>query len=167
MSRATTAVGALVLAAGITIAAGGSARAAETANCEVPIIHAVHDGDGRAPEIDGRIQRLKPYLEKAPFTAWHEFKLLERKELQLPLHDAARFQLPNGREASLTFLAHSSGPGDDQHRMRLKLTIEDKAKGHKVLDTTFVLDEGGVVLQVGQHYQGGVLVLGVSCKTQN
>ena len=36
-----------------------------------------------------------------------------------------------------------------------------------MLDTTFVLDEGGVVLLVGQKHQGGVLIIGVSCKTQN
>jgi hypothetical protein len=164
MSRATARLVLLtVLLLGV-----GRARAAETAVCEVPIIHALRNGDdGRAPTIDPRIERLKPYLLKAPFTAWGEFKLLDRKELPMALHESAQFQLPNGREATLTFLAHSSGPGDDHHRMRLRLAIDDKAKGHKLLDTTFVLDEGGVVLQVGQHYQSGVLVLAVSCKTHD
>jgi hypothetical protein len=165
MARATARTAVLVAA---LVLGAGRVHAAETAVCEVPIIHALRNGDdGRAPTIDPRIERLKPYLEKAPFTAWGEFKLLERKDLQMALHESTQFQLPNGREATLSFLAHSSGPGDDHHRMRLRLAIEDKAKGHKVLDTTFVLDEGGVVLQVGQHYQGGLLILGVSCKTHD
>jgi hypothetical protein len=45
------------------------------------------------------------------------------------------------------------------------MTIDDPKKHSRMLDTTFKLDEGGVVLHVGQHYQGGVLILGVSCKT--
>jgi len=166
MSRAT---GALVLAAaGLAIlATSRRAEAAPTASCEVPIILGKQSGDGRPPEIDERIQRLKPYLEKAPFTAWHQFKLLERKDLSVPEHGATEFTLPNGREATLSFLDHSGGAGDDHHRMRLRLLIEDKAKNKKVLDTTFVLDEGGVVLHGGQHFEGGVLVLGISCKTQD
>jgi hypothetical protein len=51
--------------------------------------------------------------------------------------------------------------------MRLRLVIDDKAKKGKMIDTTFVLDEGGVVLQGGQKYQGGILVLGISCKTHD
>jgi hypothetical protein len=139
---------------------------AESVQCDVPIIHALHNGDdGKAPEIDSQINRLKPYLEKQPFTAWREFKLLDRKELTIPLNGSSSFTLPNGREATLTFVAHSAGPGD--HRLRLRLVFDDKNKKGKMLDTTFVLDEGGVVLQAGQRFQGGVLILGVSCKTQN
>jgi hypothetical protein len=154
----------LTVAAGL-FAAGGSARA-ESATCDVPVIHALHNGDdGKAPEIDERINRLRPYLERAPFTAWREFKLLDRKELTIPEHGSSMFTLPNGREATLSFVEHSGGPGD--HRLRLKLVIDDKSKKGKMLDTTFVLDEGGVVLQVGQRFEGGILVLGVSCKTHD
>lgn len=166
MSRATARAGAVVVALGLTLLAG-RAQAAQTASCEVPVIHALQGTDGKHQEIDERIQRLRPYLEKAPFTAWHQFKLLERKDLTVTEHGSTEFQLPNGREATLSFLEHSSGPGDDHHRMRLRLVIEDKAKNKKLLDTTFVLDEGGVVLHGGQHYAGGVLVLGISCKTQD
>ena len=144
--------------------AGGAARA-QSATCDVPVIQASHGHEQGSPTIDSQINRLKPYLEKAPFTAWHEFKLLDRKDLTVQEKATSSFTLPNGREASLTFLGHTSGPGD--HRMRLKLVVEDKGKAEKMLDTTFVLDEGGVVLLVGQKHQGGVLILGVSCKTQN
>ena len=152
------------LALGAALFASGAARA-QSATCDVPVIQATHGHEQRAPNIDPRINRLESYLRKAPFTAWHEFKLLERQELTVQEKATSSFTLPNGHDASLTFLGHTSGPGD--HRMRLQLVVEDKAKGTKMLDTTFVLDEGGVVLLVGQKHQGGVLILGVSCKTQN
>jgi hypothetical protein len=148
------------------VAGLGGVAHAQAASCDVPIIQALHNGDdGRAPTIDERIQRLKPYLQKAPFTAWRDFKLVDRKELNVPEKGSSSFMLPNGREATLTFLSHSVEPGD--HRMRLQMKIEDKSKGTKMLDTTFVLDEGGVVLLVGQKFESGVLVLGVSCKTHD
>ena len=147
-----------------TVLVGGAAHAQETAVCDVPIVQAMHNGDdGREPAIDPKIDRLRPYLLKAPFTAWRDFKLVDRKELNVPLHGSRTFTLPNGRDAALTFQEHSAGPGD--HRLTLRLTIDDPKKKSRMVDTTFVLDEGGVVLQVGQHYQGGVLILGVSCKT--
>jgi hypothetical protein len=137
---------------------------AEVATCDVPIIQALHNGDdGKAPTIDPDIRRLKPFLQRAPFTAWREFKLLDRKELTIPLAGSGDFDLPNGRKAILTFIDHTLGPGD--HRMRLHLTIDDHGK--KMLDTTFVLDEGGVVLHAGQPFHGGILVVGVSCKTHD
>lgn len=153
----------LALIAGL---GGGAARAQTTAACDLPIIHALHNGDdGRAPTVDERIQRLKPYLQRAPFTAWRDFRLLDRKELRVAEKGSSSFTLPNGREATLTFLDHTDGPGD--HRLRLQMKIEDRSRGTKMLDTTFVLDEGGVVLLVGQKFESGILVLGVSCKTHD
>ncbi len=158
--------GAALLALLLGPLGAGVARAQSVATCDVPIIHALHNGDdGRAPEIDPQINRLKPYLMHAPFTAWREFKLLDRKELTIPEKGSASFTLPNGREATLTFLGHTAGPGD--HRMRLQLVLEDKTKHEKMLSTVFVLDEGGVMLHVGQKYQSGLLILGPSCKTHD
>jgi len=152
------------LACFAALLASGAARA-QSASCDVPVIQATHGHEQGDPTIDAQINRLKPYLQKAPFTAWHQFKLLDRRELTLQEKGASSFTMPGGREATLTFVDHTSGPGD--HRMRLKLVVEDRGKHEKMLDTTFVVDEGGVVLFAGQKYQGGVLILGVSCKTQN
>lgn len=161
--RVTRWMAPLALVAGLLFT---STARAQSAQCEVTVIHAQHNGDdGREPEIDPQIHRLKGYLMKAPFTAWREFKLLERNELTLQEKGSSEFVLPNGREAELTFVSHSAGPGD--HRLRLQMTIEDKGKKSQMLNTTFVLDEGGVVLLVGQKYQAGVLILGVSCKTHD
>ena len=51
----------------------------------------------------------------------------------------------------------------NQHRLRLRLEIEDGAK--KLLNTVFVLDEGGMVLSAGQRHLSGLLVLGLRCET--
>src|SRR5262245_23650237 len=153
---------AMVLGAAVMLLGGGAARA-ETAKCEIPIIHALPGGNGT--DIDPKIDILKPYLSKAPFTAWHDFKLLDRKVVTLNENGEEKFTMPNGRPATLTFLGHTAGPGD--HRMRLRLWIDHPEKKHRVLDTTFVLDEGGVVLHVGQKHDNGVLIVGVSCKTHD
>lgn len=153
---------AVVLGAVMLVAGGGAARA-QSATCDVPIIHALPGGG--VTQIDPKIDVLKPYLSKAPFTAWHDFRLIDRKTLTLTENAPSQWSLPNDRQATLTFLGHTGGSGE--HRMRLRLVIDHLEKHHRVLDTTFVLDEGGVVLHVGQRHDSGVLILGVSCKTQN
>jgi len=153
---AAAALGAVMLLVGGVARAGG-------ATCDVPIVHALPGGG--ATQIDPKIDMLKPYLSKPPFTAWHDFRLLDRKMLTLQEGGSATFMMPDNRPATLTFLGHTAGPGE--HRMRLRLIIEHPEKQHRVLDTTFVLDEGGVVLTVGHRHDNGVLILGVSCKTQN
>jgi hypothetical protein len=146
------------------LALGGATSAhAENAVCDVPMIQALHNGDdGREPVIDPKIVKLRPYLMRAPFIAWREFKLVDRKEVEVPLHETRTFALPNNREGALTFQEHSSGPGD--HRLTLRMTIDDPIK-KRMVDTTFILDEGGVVLHGGQRYNGGTLILAVSCRT--
>jgi hypothetical protein len=146
--------------------ATGRAEAVETARCDVPIIHAIRGDQAKSQSIDPRIDRLKASFEKEPFIAWREFKLLDRKELQFNGAGESKFVLPNGREATLSFIEHMRGVDASDHRMRLRLQIDAKNKNHRMLDTTFVLEEGGVVLQGGQHYQNGVLILAISCKTQ-
>jgi hypothetical protein len=132
------------------------------AKCMLRTIQAVPAGDG--PSIDPRITRLKPYLEKAPFTAWKKFDLLDSKELELAPAGTGATTLPNGNHASLTYVDHVMTP-QGKHRLRLRLEIDHGAK--KELNTTFVLDEGGVVLQAGQKHGGALLILGVTCEIPN
>jgi hypothetical protein len=139
----------------------GVARADEpapSAACDVRIVHALKEVGG----IDPRITLLRPYLEKAQFAEWRQFKLLEEKQIKLLPHGSATFDLPNGRKGTLTYVDHFIA--DKEHRMRLKLTIDRPDK--RMLDTTFVLDEGGVVLQGGQKHGNGRLILGITCKTE-
>jgi hypothetical protein len=156
--------GAAALALGVAfVLVGGGARASETATCDIPIVHALPGGG--AAQIDPRLDSLKAYLSKPPFTAWHNFRLIDHQTLTLQEGGSGSFTLPNNRPATLTFVGHSIGA--KEHRIRLRLVIEHPEKQHRVLDTTFVLDEGGVVLNVGHRYDSGVLILAVSCKTQN
>jgi uncharacterized protein YigE (DUF2233 family) len=127
--------------------------------CDVRVIHALHDNQG----IDPQINMLRPYLEKPPFTAWGHFKLLNKAELVIERKKAGEFALPNGKQASLTYMDHFIAD-DGDHRLRLQFAIRDGA--HVVVKTVFVLDEGGVVLQAGQKFQDGLLILGISCKTR-
>ena len=152
----------------LVLLAGSAARA--DARCTVRVIHALdpatatpeqhkQGAHGDPVKIDPRIDRLRPYLVKPPFTAWHEFVLLDKRSLELAPKVAQQVALPNGKIASLTFLEHLEPTDGKHHRVRMQLQID----GPKKLDTVFVVHEGGVVLQAGQHYQGGLLVLGFSC----
>lgn len=166
MRRLNTFVPAAVLLALAVAVPAMPARGDEpapAAKCAVRTIHALKEGSGGAgATIDPRISGLRAYLEKPPFTSWKAFRLLDDKEVMLQPHGSSPFELPNGRHGSLTYLDHLIGDGE--HRMRLQLTLSDGTK--KVLNTTFVLDEGGVVLQAGQRYQNGLLILGISCQTE-
>jgi hypothetical protein len=150
-----------LLALSLLVGALGRAGADEPpAKCSVRIIQALHDG---AEGIDPKISLLRPYLQKAPFTAWNSFKLLDDKEIVLAPRSASTFELPNGRQATLTYVGHLLVDG--KHRLRLQLGIAEQQK--RVLHTTFVLNEGGVVMEAGQRFQGGLLILGISCQTQD
>ena len=157
----------ILLAAGLAVLspllAAGLAHAEEQgARCTVRIIHALDAGAAKGePKIDPKIVRLRPYFSRPPFTAWHEFKMLEEKSLELAPKAPQTFSLPNGKQATLTYLEHLPAPGG-KHRVRLQLQIGDPQK--PTLNTVVVIDEGGVMLQAGQHYEGGLLVLGTSCE---
>jgi len=158
----------LMLAVGATVGLGSASPAFADqpagelhAKCFVRMIKASHDAGGG---IDPKITRLRPYLEKAPFTAWKSFSLVDEKDMTVAPNTTDRFQLPNGKQASLSYVDHVLSP-QGKHRLRLKLEIDKEAK--KEIDTTFVLDEGGVVFTAGQKYAGGMLILGVSCDIPN
>jgi hypothetical protein len=140
----------------LLIAAG--ARADEPAHCKISMVHALEGNGG----VDPKLERLKPYFEKPPFTSWKQFKLLDEKSLEVKPGAPAEFKLPNGKDGSLTYVDHLL-QGQGKHRLRLKLAISDAGK--KVLETVIVLDEGGVFLQAGQKMQQGLLVLAFSCLT--
>jgi hypothetical protein len=149
----------VVLALALGLAVPASAESPK-ATCMLRSIQASPTGEG----IDPRLTRLKPYLEKAPFTAWKKFDLMDEKELTLAPASSGQTTLPNGNHASLTYVDHVMSP-QGKHRLRLRLEIDHGDK--KELNTTFVLDEGGVVLQAGQKHGGALLILGVSCEIPN
>ena len=161
LARLIGIVGVAVL--GLALGAG-TARADHPARCTIRVIHAVDPGAQPSAEvkIDPKLDKLRPYLLKPPFSAWREFILLEKKFVTLETKTPSAFVLPNGKPASLSFIEHLPDEPGHPHRVRLQLQIGDPA--HPSLNTVFVVDEGGVVLQAGQHYNKGLLILGTSCE---
>ncbi len=95
-------------------------RADEPAHCTMRVIHALeqveppggkpepdanHDG-APDPKIDPKIDRLRPYLLRPPFTAWREFVLLDKRTIDLKMKEPQSFPLPNGKTATVTFVDH-------------------------------------------------------------
>ncbi len=157
MSRANRMLRSILLGGSLlagSLFAAGSAEASE-APCTLWIVHGLPDAGG----VDAKLQKLKPYLEKPMFGEWKKFALLEEKSMNLTDNAPGKFTLPNGRSGTLTLLGVVEKAG--KSRLRLRLTVEEGDK--KPLDTVFVVDEGGVVLQAGQKHLTGKLILGVSC----
>ena len=151
---------ALVIQLGLVLASASVVADEPVAKCKVHVIHALHD-DAKAPP-DTRLDKLRPYLSTA-FASYKHFQLLELKELELKPNSTGKLALPNGKTASLTYVEHLMHNG--KHRVRMRLEIEASDAQSKLLNTTFTLDEGGVVLNAGQRHGAGMLVLGVSCET--
>jgi hypothetical protein len=151
-------MGRLLLATLGLIALATPARADDgpPALCGARVIQATNDGEG----VDPRIERVKPYLVHPPFTSWKKFVLLSSHDLRVEPHQSGSFDLPNGKKGVLTYVDHLLS-GQGKHRLRLRLEVVDGPK--RVLDTTFVLDEGGVVLQAGHEHQGHLRILAVFC----
>lgn len=134
------------------------AVAGSPAACSVHVIHGLHQGDG----IDERLSRYRANLERAPFSAWQTFRLLNQTELNIALHATGRFTLPNGKAGALSYIGHVQ-TAEGKHRLKLRLEVGEAPR--KQLSTLFTLDEGGVFFDAGQRFQGGLLVLCVSCST--
>jgi len=161
-------LGALLGTAGLP----GVARADNVkARCVVQVVQAHETGDKKpadpaaapALQLDPKIEPLRPYLSKPPFTTWQKFTLVEEKTFEMAEKGAQTFALPNGKPATLTFLEHvPDAKRSGKHRIRLQLQVGDAA--NLALSTIFVAREGKVVLQVLQQAkQKGLLVLGTSC----
>jgi hypothetical protein len=151
---------AMVVALGGAFAARSATADEPHAKCSVRMIQAWHEGGG----VDPKITWMRPYLEKPPFTAWKKFKLVDEKELTVAPTTTQKFDLPNGKKASLTYVDHVLTP-EKKHRLRLRLEVDDGER--KVLNTTFVLDEGAVLLQAGQKLGKELLILGFTCDVPN
>jgi hypothetical protein len=125
-------------------------------SCGVKVILASHEGAG----LDPKLNALKHYLAKDPFTAYKSFQLVDEKKWAVRPSQTDKLKLPNGKEMALTYLETVSGTNGAK-RVRMRLEITDDAK--KLLNTTFALDEGAYVLQAGQRHGNGLLILGLSC----
>jgi len=149
------------LALGLALClAAGTARADESARCTVRSIAATNAPGG----VDAQLADLRAQLTQPPFITWKSFKLLAQHQFQLTPGGASSFDLPEGRQGTVTYKQHLSAPGG-KHRVRLQLEV--RRGGDTQLSTVFVLDEGGTVLTAGQKYNDGILILGMACNTSS
>jgi hypothetical protein len=144
------------------LVAGTMSRArADEADCSVQVVHATKGADANAATvIDDSLERMKHLVVRLP---WNQYHLLDTKKLVIKEKTSQTFALPNGKQVELGYLMHM--PRAEKHRIRLELKVTDGPRS--ILDTTFVLDEGGMVLQAGTHYQGGRLILAITCSTKD
>lgn len=150
-------LGAFLLATCCLFGAPRAALAAnDQASCTVRVIHAKHDGG----TVDPKLEPLKAQLTRPPLSAWKSFGLLRSDELALRLQNASTFAVPGEHQGSLEFLGTVEGNG--KQRLRLRLQILDGTA--KLLNTVFVIDNGGTVLQAGIKHEQGLLVMGFTCK---
>jgi hypothetical protein len=147
------------------LVAGSAGAAGDAAKCKLQVVQALPEREkpGAGQEIDPRLDRLKTHFERAPFTAWKRFKLIEERTFDVePQAPPSLVPLPGGRTAALGFVDHVKRD-DGKHRLRLKLDIDAEKK--RLLSTVIVLDEGGVFLEAGLKLDPGLLVLAFSCVT--
>jgi hypothetical protein len=128
------------------------------ARCTVKVVHAL-PGEGG---IDPKITRLRHHFQHPPWTHWHTFRLLSEKEQELPPGGSAKYALPDGREATVTYVAHTLRP-DGKHAVKGELSIDGPRVHSK---TAFTLDEGGLYLTAGEKHGDGILIYSLSCKTE-
>lgn len=138
----------------------GGANSAFAANdstgCTVRIIYAKRDGNS----FDAKLEPLKAQLTRPPLSAWQSFSLLDQQELTLRALVPSFFAVPGDHKGSLEFLGTVESNGRQRQRLRWQI-LDGTAR---LLSTTFVIDDGGTVLQAGIKHKDGLLVLGLTCK---
>ena len=80
-------------------------------------------------------------------------------------HGSRSFTLPNGRQATLTYVDHTGGPGE--HRLRLRLVIDHREKKHACSTPPSCSTRAVWCCTSASATSEGVLILGVCCKTQH
>lgn len=132
---------------------------APPARCALKSVQALPSPGG----IEPTLARLRPYLERPPFTAWHTFKLLGEKEATLTPGATASYPTPTGRSAQVTYTSHATS-SDGRHLVRGVLRVAGSRSTSK---TSFSLDEGGFFLVAGERYGGGILIYSLSCNVDH
>ncbi|MCS6914025.1 MAG: hypothetical protein NZ890_12385 [Myxococcota bacterium] len=130
-------------------------QAAGSVQCTVRIIHARSE-DG---EVDPRLAPLRPQLSRPPMSSWRSFRLLQQHELRVGSEAPSTFAVPGEHEGALQFQGKVEG---SKVRLRLRLEIRDGRA--RLLNTVFVIDDGGTMLHGGIRHGDGVLVTGITCR---
>ncbi len=168
MNLARLALSSLVLALTLPAYAGGAGShasavpapsahppAAPTApdaspfSAEVLILHATNDKTG----VDQRIGKL-PELQKAPFSNYDSYQLIDRARLPLKKDDPQNLKLPNGRTFQVRLLEQL-----EKDAVRMSASI-NRPSGKEFLPLLEVKAHvGQAFIVAGQSYKKGILVL--------
>jgi len=137
-------LGALLLLP-LLLAAGPALAGPPAARIEVWVIHASRQGD----EVDPRLAPLKRQLKGFSFSA---YQLIERRIESVPAGAALEMALPGERTLKITPEGHEEG------RRRVRLEIPG------LVNTTYLVDQGGTLIVGGPKHQGGNLILAVALR---
>src|SRR4051812_14371167 len=100
----------VALAAGALAVCGPAlVRADEPAPPARCAIHSILATAG-AGGVDPQLTRLRPYLERPPFSSWKSFKLLSQQEQTIAPGATAQYALPTGNDAVVTYARHELDP---------------------------------------------------------
>lgn len=131
------------------------AAVTRSVNAEILVLHATQvPGKGA---IDERIGNM-PQLSKPPFSAYNQYKLLDKKVLPLEKGKPASFGLVNGRNLQLSL----SDVKDNRFHVSASISQASGADYLKLLEVAAALNEPFFV--AGQTYQQGNLVLVITLR---
>ena len=123
--------------------------AVEAYAAEVSILHATNDKTG----VDQRIGKL-PELQKAPFSNYDSYQLLDRVRLPLKKDEPQNLKLPNGRTLQVRLLELL-----EKDSVRVSASI-NRPSGKEFLPLLEVKAKvGQAFIVAGQSYKKGILVL--------
>ena len=122
---------------------------AQALSAEVLILHATNEKKG----IDARIGRL-PELEKAPFSNYDSYQVLDRARLPLQKEAPQNLKLPNGRTLQVNLLDE---PQRDSVRLSASINRPSGKEFLRLLEVKAHVGQAFIV--AGQSYKKGILVL--------
>jgi hypothetical protein len=121
-------------------------------------------GEQKPGGVDKRLKLLAKQFSKPPFSAYESLRLLEAKELTIAQAATQKTLLPTKKVLKLQFKEKLLVKGKVRLRMHLSIT-PPKAKAF-LPGTLFTIADGGTLLVAGDSYQGGTLIVGITCKSK-
>lgn len=159
--RGRAALIAASLGSASALAAPAMAAERDPVVCDVRSIH----GSGKAGAEDKRLAFLHKQLAKPPFSAYKSFKLLGLAQLDLEQGKRQQLMLPTKKVLRLSFKERILGPKQDV-RLRMHLSITPPRALGFLPGTLFTIADRGTLLVAGDPYDGGTLIVGITCRSK-
>lgn len=134
---------------------------ADVVNCTIRSMHGLQAPGG----IDKRLAFLRKELKRPPFSAYRTIRLLAARQLEVPQNATKEEKLPTGKILKLTF-KEKLLERKDQLRLRLHLSITPPKQTKFLPGTLYTIADKGTLLVAGDSYQGGTLVVGITCQAK-